>query len=543
MKTVTYIIFIAWICVFVSGCCHTQRMATNPIMVALFDFEGHQAAHWVRSNYCEIITNSGESIFGKASLRLSTTKANEKWLDLFVTHTNGVSMQGGKRYEISFKYASCELKGSDSFFYMLARSEQAQGPDKGWLPWRECPKPISTHKMNIVLPTGVNDYRIHFGINGTASVVLDDISIKQLPGIDLQAEGTTIPSPNYEPYGIGTHFLRLPSWGEPGFTDEQVRQSIRNLAKAGIQWIRVGAHWNQIEPFRGKNKQKVIDRLDLIIELALQEKIKVYLQLGAPPSWASEAPGEKDSWAYSPTTAVDWRAHVSMMANRYGDRINYWEIYNEIDWIFWKSDLKKYAKFLKTAYIELKKVNPENRVILGGLAFDGIHVWRLRPGAEEHALQKLYNNGIANYFDIFAMHPYSGDPEFSTVESIDKINCAYEIMLKNGDGDKQIWLTEIGMDTKGSDPAQLKDQAKILRNTYTQLIKHPKVDKIFWYTFPNYTGHNYGIVNSNFSLRPAFREYERINKEKRRVVVDDYCPMAQAKNAVIRCQVSDKSPL
>ena len=90
-------------------------------------------------------------------------------------------------------------------------------------------------------------------------------------------------------------------------------------------------------------------------------------------------------------------------------------------------------------------------------------------------------------------------------------------MKDNNDGQKPIWLTELGLSADASDPKKAQQQAEYLRKVYTRLIKHPKVDKIFWYNFRcklfgDPQEDNLGIVNRDFTPKPAYITLSQLPK-------------------------------
>lgn len=484
--------------------------------VAFFDFEGAETGQYWRSPTRTSLTSTpGESIQGDRSLKLDTLAGGSEWNELLVTLTNGVTMQGGKRYAISLQYNVLQLNGSNSYFYMLARSQSGLGPDQGWTPWTLDPHDPSSDTIHVVLPAGVHDYRFIVGVHNQGALILDNIRITAVPDLDTSAEGMVLPDPDYEPYGVCEHLDRGPGWGARGFTDEQVIESLTHLANAGVQWLRTGIGWHYAETSKNSYSATYLARIDLIVNTALSAGMNCYVQLGGTPQWASEQPGEADYWAYGPSNVTDWADFVQFIANRYNGRVRYWEVHNEPDWTFWKSEFTNYVPFLQTAFDKLKAVDSANQVILGGLATDGRHAWTL-DGAEQYALQRLYDAGAKEYFDILGLHSYPGVQQ-SLVDSVDDINTAYDVMVANGDGGKPIWMTEIGWSSHDSTPAHLADQALVLSNLYTHLVKHPRVAKIFWYNYrcksdEGERENNFGMVENDFTFRPAYGAFSNLVK-------------------------------
>jgi hypothetical protein len=103
-----------------------------------------------------------------------------------------------------------------------------------------------------------------------------------------------------------------------------------------------------------------------------------------------------------------------------------------------------YVRVLRAAYPAIKHVAPHLRVIAGALAY-----------ADGDALETMYAAGLHGYFDALSAHPY---PDNAPPYSMGGGNCAdsfacgvpwlHRIMSEHGDGDKRLWLTELGWATQ-----------------------------------------------------------------------------------------------
>ena len=502
-----------------------QAAKKNKAVIGFFDFESELIEGCtINSQYASITDNPAEVISGKKSLKLDTTKTKNSLQALFNTVGDSVPLKPKARYLVSFDYKTIDVNTADSFFYVtIAKDLDLKGVESDYgsiVRFRENYKD-NRQEMKFVSPSNADDFKLYIGIFNQGKIILDDIKITELPNIDVTAEGVEVPSEKYEPYGICAHFERIPGYGPGEFSDAEVAKSIKMLKHAGIQWLRVHVLWGKIEPNEGQINKTQLDRIDFIVDTALAKGIKPYIHFVFQPKWVSEEPNSTKSWGYctyAPKDMSKWADYVEMMAKRYKGKVRYWEINNEIDWVFWCSSLEKYQEFLKVAYQTLKKVDPQNKVIMAGLAGDGVHTcWNFSDCAKEHTLQKLYDAGVKDYFDIFATHPYALVLENSSVISVDKINTTYEIMERNGDGHKPIWLTELGASTH--DLGSKEAQAEYIKKVYTEVIKHPKIDKIFWYNFRCKSGEsdqqeNFGIVNADLSPRPAYEMLKSLPKTK-----------------------------
>jgi hypothetical protein len=217
------------------------------------------------------------------------------------------------------------------------------------------------------------------------------------------------------------------------------------VALTNASWLRVEINWYRIEKSRG-----VFDwgYLDHIVDAARARNLKVLGMIAFTPDWARE-PGT--FFTAPPVNAADFAQFAVAVVQRYHDRVSDWEIWNEPNYpLFWgrsSTDAAGYTELLKAAYSAIKTVQPDSTVLAAGLT----------PTTGDDAppayLAAMYAAGAKGYFDAAAMHPYvfpggmSADPQngWSDVARV------HDLMVSNGDGDKKIWMTEVGAPT--SDPS------------------------------------------------------------------------------------------
>ncbi|UCC64109.1 MAG: cellulase family glycosylhydrolase [Anaerolineae bacterium] len=157
-------------------------------------------------------------------------------------------------------------------------------------------------------------------------------------------------------------------------------------------------------------------------------------------------------------------------------KVEAYEIGNEpnLDWAWSEGapgtelpDPAEYTAVLKKAYQCIKSVAPDAIVVSGALATVGPYDRYEDPPAYPHAwndlkfLQAMYDNGAKDYFDAFGSHPYgfffppeqdpggwADNPIYGTMYvdglAFRRAEQQREVMVANGDGDKQIWATEWG---------------------------------------------------------------------------------------------------
>jgi hypothetical protein len=158
-------------------------------------------------------------------------------------------------------------------------------------------------------------------------------------------------------------------------------------------------------------------------------------------------------------------------------------------------------------------------VLLGGLTSEGFF-----------ALKAVYKNGGRDYFDIVNIHPFTNPLLPGRVHKIKVLykNLRRE-MIKNGDGHKKIWFTEIGCPGvkernkgngwwEGASPTE-KQQAEWVREIYSELLSLEDVEKIFWAFFRDTKEHfkcgvdYFGLVRWDFSKKPGFYAYKKCVKK------------------------------
>ena len=83
-----------------------------------------------------------------------------------------------------------------------------------------------------------------------------------------------------------------------------------------------------------------------------------------------------------------------------------------------------------------------------------------------------------------------------------------------------IWITETGQSAYTKHDGTIitqEEQAKTMQDTFNTLLKHPAVEKIFWYNYrdkgflaeknPRESG--FGVVHEDFSPKPSFEIYQK----------------------------------
>lgn len=320
------------------------------------------------------------------------------------------------------------------------------------------------------------------------------------------------------PFGVLEFLHWNHSWNSYKYSSNLDLEKVVSLMQgAGVGWVRLDFLWSDIEPQEGKFD---FAKYDGIVKLLKSKGVHILGVLHYSTDWASSC-GE---WNCPPRDNKVFVKYATEVVQRYKTQVKYWELWNEPDSAaYWKQqdNLKSYCVLLKDVYVAAKKVDPACKILNGGLT-NGLA-----------SINHLYDNGAKDYFDILNIHFFQ-DPLYSgaikAVASYPKL--AYKIMQRNGDGNKKIWITEIGcpgvkqgLETDnwwlGKNPNE-SQQAKWLINVYDELLKNPQVEKIFWAFFRDTKDHwkngvdYFGLVRWDYSEKPALKAYQDCFKKWKR---------------------------
>jgi hypothetical protein len=277
------------------------------------------------------------------------------------------------------------------------------------------------------------------------------------------ADFVPVANAGLNPFGVNT------------FLQEEVEPTKRELAiqmiaDAGFKWIRQEFPWEDIE-IHGKGDfqdrrhaptRSAWEKYDQIVDLAEQYDLGIIARLSNPPAW-SRAQGNEAGTLAPPDDLDDYGDFVEAVVRRYEGRIRYYQIWNEPniypEWGERPVSPEEYTELLKVGYTRVKEACPECVVLSGALA----QTIPLGPRDLNDFifLQRMYDAGAGDYFDVLAMQGYglwSGPTDRrmrARVLNFSRPLYLREIMVQNGDAHKPIWLTEMNWNAP---PADLPDK-------------------------------------------------------------------------------------
>ncbi len=190
---------------------------------------------------------------------------------------------------------------------------------------------------------------------------------------------------------------------------------------------------------------------DRIIRHAENQGIRLIARLGFVPDWAR--PPEANGNYMDTELAQAYADYVGAFAERYAGRVDMLIIWNEpnlnIEWSGEGADPARYTYLLTLAYQAAHAANP-NVIVLGGALAPtnepphGAGGWH-----DVDFLTQLYELGANRYFDGLAAHVYGfthppqAEPGYENL-NFRRIELLREVMVKYGDADKKIYVTEGG---------------------------------------------------------------------------------------------------
>ena len=250
-------------------------------------------------------------------------------------------------------------------------------------------------------------------------------------------------------------------------------RSLQMIRDAGFGWIRQPFAWSDIEihakgDFEDRRNQphrSAWDKYDNIVGLAERYNLRIIARVGTPPAWAHA--GYADLGEFGPPARFeDFADFVEVVAQRYKGRVTHWQIWNEPniypEWGNQRANPEDYARLLCLAHERLKRVDANNVVIAAALAPTIAQDGGGYPGGGFDDLiffQRMYQAGAGACFDVAAAQGYglfSGpyDRRLNPLQTnVARHVLMRDIMVRNGDAHKPIWLSEVNWNAVPNDPA------------------------------------------------------------------------------------------
>jgi hypothetical protein len=299
-------------------------------------------------------------------------------------------------------------------------------------------------------------------------------------------------------YGMSTHPMRA--------LEKNYPLELDLLQALGIDILRQDLEWTALEPAQGSWS---LQKLDRTVDDLDSRGIETQAILLPTAQWATTGnPRAKDwaDWAYKMPRLEPWLEYVHTLVQRYGDRIHYWEVWNEPDgYNFWRDTPENYVKLFDQTSQAIKLADPKAQVLNGGLSL-----------LTEGDGQVFRNNFIAmasrDDWSILAYHDY-----MTFDEMIARYPTARNIFKEPKLDKLPFWINEGGFHTLVPDGEHR--QAVELVKKMAAAPSLARVEGYFWYRLNDIyipakdPEGRFGVVDYFYRPRPAFTAYQNLIRE------------------------------
>lgn len=211
-------------------------------------------------------------------------------------------------------------------------------------------------------------------------------------------------------------------------TDEfpDLERTLEMAGSAGFGWARFAFDIREAPVTAGGRDFR---RWDSVVDAMQKAGIKGLPILCGPRAFASAG------------VPSSWRDFVRDTVRHFRGRVTAWEVWNEenIETFWHAPNPTNYLALLKVTAEEIRAVDPNAQVAIGGFS-------KIPFGY----IEKLYRLGAAAHFDVMNVHPYTR-PRPPERETIRDLSALRELMSRNGDAEKPIWVTEVGWTVQKTD--------------------------------------------------------------------------------------------
>jgi polysaccharide biosynthesis protein PslG len=257
----------------------------------------------------------------------------------------------------------------------------------------------------------------------------------------------------------------------------------RTLALArdlGAHYVRIQMPWEDVEQSgKGDFQDHKFDKsawakYDNIADTAQRLGLELIVRIDRPPLWAraqadatpafQRGKAENGNSTGPPDSYADYADFLGAAAARYRGRVTFYQIWNEpnlaYEWNWTTPDPERFVELLRLGYRAIKAADPTAVVLFPSLApTDGLDVYRA-PMSELEYLDHVYAAGGGQYFDIMSAQAYGlGQPPeehryvtlgkrplrpLDTRTDVSRLVLLREVMERNGDTRKAVWISEFG---------------------------------------------------------------------------------------------------
>jgi hypothetical protein len=294
-------------------------------------------------------------------------------------------------------------------------------------------------------------------------------TLPQVRGFFQDLSNYTRPAPQTDDFAVVAHAGVNP-FGVNTFLQNEVEEAKRErqmqmLYAAGFRWIRQEFPWEDIEIsakedfWDHKFDKDAWEKYDHIVGLAEKYDVQIIARLSNPPAWTRALTDTIGTHA-PPDDLRDYGDFVETVVRRYKGRIHHYQLWNEPniypEWGEQPVDPVGYTELLCEGYRRAKAADPDVVILSGALAqttaLDRYNVNDLI------FLQQMYDAGAGDCFDVLSTQGYSlwSAPTDHRMRPLvlnyGRVAYIRDVMVRNGDAHKPIWISEMNSNAVPSGP-------------------------------------------------------------------------------------------
>jgi hypothetical protein len=240
------------------------------------------------------------------------------------------------------------------------------------------------------------------------------------------------------------------------------RDDLSLMRRTGIGSLRFPIYWSLSEPEPGDFDWRATDAFLISTSGYGFDRLPV---IWGSPSWATRTSragrcrfsAARCSALQMPVRTLAqrraWSKFLRALVGRYGPAGAFWELHPELPkdpiraWQIWNEEndhrfaeasVRDYVALLRGTAPAIRSVDPDARILLGGLYATP----RVQPALDATTfLSRLYGyRGIKGLFDGVALHPYAFNPGLMSAG----IAALRAVMRRHRDGHSDLYITEFG---------------------------------------------------------------------------------------------------
>jgi hypothetical protein len=261
-----------------------------------------------------------------------------------------------------------------------------------------------------------------------------------------------------------------------------VTRTLELARDLGAHFVRIQMPWDDVEIHakgdfvdrRNQPHRSAWVKYDFIVAEAGRLGLELIVRIDRAPQWArpndfadprfQAGLRENGNSTGPPEDYADYADFVAAVAARYRDSVRFIQIWNEpnlaYEWSWRLPEPERFAELLRLAADAARVANPEVVILFPSLSpTDGLEP-RIAPMSELEYLDRVYAAGGAASFDIMSAQAYGlGQPPdehryvrprplwhrpIDTRIDVSRVVLLREVMLRHGDADKAVWISEFG---------------------------------------------------------------------------------------------------